>query len=145
MQCSNLGEDQTFTRSVPGIIQQLVTDLNCTVDGRRLSTEPWIVSTESDVDYLIDFLTLRNRVRDVVVFALPEGSDDPTQTIVPTEPIIRRTLGAAHIVVLTGPASYELSDLVGKEFSVFMQAVRRYRPGLNAETGQPFGPFRIAP
>jgi hypothetical protein len=149
LQCSSLGEDQPFVRSIPGIVQQLVTDLTCMVDGRRLSLEPWIVSTESDVEDLVAFLTYKNRIRDVLVFALPEGSEDPEQTIVPTEPITRRTLGAAHIVILTGPASYALSDRVGKEFSVFMQAVRTYRPGLNADTGQPFDhplslPYRIA-
>jgi hypothetical protein len=138
LQCASLGEDQPFVRSVPGIVQQLVQHLDCVVDGRIVSLEPWVISTDTDVEELVELLTLKSRQRDVLVFALPEGSENPSDTIVPVEPIVRRTAGGAHVAILTGPASYALSDRVGKEFSVFMQAVRRYRPGLDLETGQPF-------
>jgi hypothetical protein len=138
LQCSTLGEDKIFSRSVPGIVLQIVSELSATVDGRRLTLDPWIISSEEDVDELVEFITSKNRVRDILVFALPEGSEDSNETILPVEPIIRRTVGALHVAIITGPASYWLSDRVGKEFSVFLQAVRRYRPGLNIETGQPF-------
>lgn len=138
LQCASLGEDHPFVRSVPGVVQQLVSELDCIVDDRKISLEPWIVSTESDVDDLVELLTLRTRQRDVLVFSLPENSENPDEAVIPLAPLSRRVVGAAHIAVITGPASYALSDRVGKEFSVFMQAVRRYRPGLDIETGQPF-------
>jgi hypothetical protein len=138
LQCSSLGDDGPFVRSVPGIVQQIVSDLSVTVDGRIVSQEPWIISSEDDVDGLIEFITRKGKTRDVLVFALPEGSEDTNATIIPVEPVLRRALGAHHVAIITGPASYLLSDRVGKEFSVFLQAVRRYRPGLDIEASQPF-------
>jgi hypothetical protein len=49
-----------------------------------------------------------------------------------------RTLGVAHVAVITGPASFYLSDRVGKEFSVFRGAVRTYRSGFNIAQDEPF-------
>ncbi len=125
LQCSSLGEDTPFSRSVPGIVQQIVSDHSVTVDGRVVSLEPWIISSEDDVEELVEFITRKSRTRDVLVFSLPEGSEDSTATIIPIEPLLRRATGAHHLAVITGPASYLLSDRVGKEFSVFLQAVTR--------------------
>ncbi len=47
------------------------------------------------------------------------------------------TLGAAHVYVLTGPASFLLTHRVGRELSVFRQAVRTYRPGFRAWVDEP--------
>jgi len=123
---------------VPGIVQQIASGLSATVDGRLISQEPWIISSEDDVEELVEFITRKTRTRDVLVFALPEGSEDTNETVVPIEPILRRAVGAHHVAVITGPASYLLSDRIGKEFSVFLQAVRRYKPGLDIEASQPF-------
>lgn len=48
-----------------------------------------------------------------------------------------QTYGAAHVFVLSGPASYYLTDLVGRELSVFRKAVRTYRPGFQAWDDEP--------
>lgn len=138
LQCSSLGEERPFVRSVPGIVQQIASELVAAVDGRISSLQPWIVSSEDDVDELVEFITRKSRIRDILVFALPEGSEDTNATILPVELVLRRAVGAHHVAIITGPASYLLSDRVGKEFSVFLQAVRRYRPGLDIETSQPF-------
>ena len=47
------------------------------------------------------------------------------------------TLGAAHVAILTGPASFHLTDRMGRELSVFRQAVRIYRPGFSRWKDQP--------
>src|ERR1019366_5682292 len=49
-----------------------------------------------------------------------------------------RTMGSAHVTVITASASFHLSDRVGKEFSVFRGAVRTYRPGFNTSQDEPF-------
>ncbi|HLH74303.1 MAG TPA: hypothetical protein VKX96_13530 [Chloroflexota bacterium] len=85
---------------------------------------------------LVEFL-VGPRQRDVYVVSLPEDSEDSSQALISVEDLVRRTLGAAHIAVLTGPASYFLTDLVGKEFSVFQAAVRTYRPRLNVDEDEP--------
>ena len=47
-------------------------------------------------------------------------------------------LGAAHVAVITGPATFRLSDLLGKDFSVFRQAVRLYKPGFKRWRDDPY-------
>ncbi len=70
--------------------------------------------------------------------ALPEGSEDPAAATVEVDRIHTRILGSAHVVVITDPASFSLSDRVGKEFSVFRGAVRTYRPGFDIALDEPF-------
>lgn len=50
----------------------------------------------------------------------------------------KRTLGAAHVVALSRAASFELTNRVGKEFSVFDAGVRTYRPGFDTERDDRF-------
>jgi hypothetical protein len=46
-------------------------------------------------------------------------------------------LGVAHVVELNSNASFRLTTLLGREFSVFDGAVRTYRPGFNPEFDEP--------
>jgi hypothetical protein len=67
------------------------------------------------------------------VFSLEENSEDPSTTAASAAAVHEKTLGAAHVAVLTGPAALILTDVVGKESSVFKKAVRTYRPGFNTD------------
>jgi predicted AAA+ superfamily ATPase len=80
----------------------------------------------------------RTRRLDVIVCSLPEGSEDIATATVRTDLLHMRTLGAAHIAVITGTASFHLSDRIGKEFSVFRGAVRTYRSGFDTAQDEPF-------
>ncbi|BAV33758.1 hypothetical protein SCL_1447 [Sulfuricaulis limicola] len=63
------------------------------------------------------------------------GNDGPA--VFDVDGLARLTIGAAHVVTLTGEASYSLTDQLGKEFSVFNKAVRTYRPGLDINEDAP--------
>ncbi len=52
--------------------------------------------------------------------------------------VARRAIGTVHVAVLTGEASFALSDRVGREFSVFRQAIRTYRSGFNPDRDDPY-------
>lgn len=132
------GESQPFASTVPGFVRQIVEAGNAYLDGRLLSQSPWLITQREDVHRLVWLLSSHCRTRDVIVLALPEGSSDPRQTAIPAEQICRRTLGAAHVAVISGDMSYLLTDIVGKEFSVFHRAVRTYRPGFNPDEQEPF-------
>lgn len=132
------GEQHPFTSTVPGFVRQIVETGNAHLDGRLISSKPWLISDRKDVHRLLALLSSRARSRDVVVLALPEGSSDPHQTAIPAEEICRQTLGAAHVAIITSAMSYLLTDLVGKEFSVFHRGIRTYRTGFNAEEQEPF-------
>lgn len=97
-----------------------------------------MVSTADDVDELVSLISRPSRQADVIVCSLPDGAVDVSQSLVSARSIHIRTLGAAHVVVLTGPASYHLTDRMGKDFSVFRGAVRTYRSGFNLEQDEPF-------
>jgi hypothetical protein len=134
--CATRGQHVPFHRSVPGFVRQLIEKCSVSLDGYPIRAKPWLVANESDVLDLVDLIRSPQRRADVIVFALPENSTDPSETAAPAELVYHRSLGAAHVAILTGPASYFLSDAIGKEFSVFQQAVRTYRPGFNENESQ---------
>jgi hypothetical protein len=147
--CSTRGDNVPFQRSVPGFIKQIVQGTSALLDGYKVRTKPWLVATEDDVEQLVGLIRSPDRRSDVIVFSLPEGSEDPSETAASAEDVCNRTVGAAHVVVPTGPASYLLSDAFGKEFSVFLQAVRTYRPRFDENEAQRYEhpltlPHRIA-
>lgn len=136
--CVTRGEDEPYDRTIPGFVRPIVESTGAVLDGRPISHKPWLVNAESDVDALVDLLSLPSREADVIVFALPEDSTDPRETAASAVDVHRATLGAAHVAILTGPASFRLSDRLGKEFSVFKQGVRTYLAGFNPDQDQPF-------
>jgi hypothetical protein len=138
LHCVSRGDDLDFFPSIPGFVRQIAGDYEVTLDGRVVEYSNWVVEAESDVDDLVRFLNDPRRRHDVIVFSLPDGRSNPSETIVAVEPIRSAVLGAAHTAIITGPASYWLTHRVGKEFSVFQQAVRTYRPGLDFERDEPF-------
>ena len=136
--CVTRGEDQPYDRSIPGFVRSIVEQVGATLDSRPIGQEPWLVATEEDVDALVKLLLHQDRDTDVIVFALPEDSTDPTQTSVSAHDVHRATIGAAHVAILTGPASFHLTDRLSKEFSVFKQGVRTYLRGFNPDQDEPF-------
>lgn len=136
--CVTRGEDRPFERTVPGFVRGIVESGVASLDGRVLAKDPWLVKSEDDVERLVALLTDPARVADVTVFALPQDSVNPKDTSASAEEVHRRTLGAAHVAILTGPASFHLTDRLGKEFSVFHRGVRTYLAGFNQYQDEPF-------
>jgi hypothetical protein len=136
--CVSLDEIAEFVPSIPAFLRGVLSKHEIILDGRPINDDPWLLQTRDDVEEFISFLTSPLRRHDVIVFSLPDGSINKSETVIPLSWIRLRLLGAAHLVIITGPASYYLTDLVGKEFSVFNQAVRTYRRNLNFDHDQPF-------
>jgi hypothetical protein len=135
--CASRGEDLPFDRTIPGFVRSIVSRGAAQLDGEDLIATPRIVATESDVEWLVHLLEKPTRETDVIVFALPDGSTDIRQTIIPTDTFFAQTLGAVHVVIITGPASYLLTDRIGKELSVFWQGVRTYKPNFRSWVDEP--------
>lgn len=135
--CSQRGNAQPIPRSVPSFVRGIAFVHDTYLDGRRTSPDPWIVDTDDDVDEFVAFLQAPHRNHPIVAFSLPEGSANADETAVPVQPFIRRTVGFVHSAVITSDAAYALSDRLGKEFSVYRQAVRTYNPGLDPDTALP--------
>lgn len=135
--CVSRGTDEPFQRTVPGFVRAIMSDGPAEVDGVPLTRDVPLISTAAEVDQLVALLESPHRQADVLVFALPDGSSNPTETAVSANSVHNATLGAAHVYVLTGAASFLLTDRIGRELSVFRQAVRTYRPGFRAWIDEP--------
>jgi hypothetical protein len=131
------GENPRFQPSIPAFVRKVAEGGRAFLDERLISGSPWIVRSQEDVVDFYRLLTSKSRRVDICAISLGEDADDPASAIVSVPAIHRLTLGAAHVAVLTGPAAYILTDLVGKEFSVFNRAVRTYRPGFDTDTDDP--------
>lgn len=135
--CATRGTNEVFERSIPGFVKAVISSGPAELDGVLLHNEPRVLSSDEDVTDLITLLEDPARQSDVVVFALPEGSSNPEDAAASVRGLHSRLLGVAHVFVLTARASFALTDSVGRELSVFHQAVRTYRPGFRAWTDQP--------
>ena len=130
--CSQRGAPDSTPRSIPAFVRGIAFTQDAMLDGRRESPDPWIVESTDDVDELVTFIESPRRRHPIVVFATPEDSDDPSRTAIPVTPFIRRTVGFVHTAIVTPAAAYALTDALGKDFSVYRQAVRTYYPNFNA-------------
>ena len=145
LQCVTHGENISFQPSVPTFVRAVILTQVTRLDGRVASVEPWLVDSTESVDELFALLINPRRRSEVFVFSLPESSIDPQETAASALDVAKNVAGVAHVAIITGPASYFLSDLMGKEFSVFQQAVRTYRPGLNPSIDSPYNhPLALA-
>ena len=147
--CTRRGLDNVVIEwSVPDIIRPIAALGPASLDSRRLAVSvegtdsrtirphPWLVSVD-DVPSLCDLIRDPRRRGPVIVASLPPPSTDARDASLPLDILCRRTFGAAHTAVLTGPATFRLTDEFGKEFSVFNGAVRNYRPNFNPEVDEP--------
>jgi hypothetical protein len=137
LQAVALGESPEFEATIPGVVAQVVSHHSAYLDGRRISAKPWHVDTNDAVRQLVILLLDSSRTRPVIVVSQGDKDGHDGVGAIDAESLARRTVGAAHVVTLTGEASYSLTDQLGKEFSVFHQAVRTYRPGLDVNEDAP--------
>jgi len=114
---------------VPGIVRWLGRSPGLTDYGWRLLPAPWIIENEEGVEGLIHLIGSRQRTRPVFAIGLGPRETNPESAPVDLWDLAHRTVGLAHVVVLTGPMTYALTDRVGRKYSVFGNAVRTYRPG----------------
>ena len=136
--CIRRGEDAPFDPSIPGFIKQITDKFGIVIDGRPIGSELWLIDTHTEAGHLLELIRDANRRHDVIAIATHDRDDDPSTTLVSAQSVFERTLGAAHVAIVTATAAYALTDLVGKELSLFRQAVRTYRPGFNPDDAQPY-------
>ena len=135
--CVVRGESAPFVPSVPGPVKQIVDRCGGVLDGWSIGGAPWLVDTPEKASRLVELMSSSERQCDVLAISTRDSSDDPDATLIRARSVFERTIGAAHVVVVTATAAYALTDLVGKELSVFRQAVRTYRPGFDPEGAAP--------
>ncbi len=136
--CVTRGEDSQFVSSTPGFVRQIVENCGGAIDGRQIGDRPWIVHTMEEAEELVELICNPSRKHDVIAISTHDSSDDPMATLISADNVYSRTLGAAHVAVITATGAFALTNLLGKEFSAFRQAVRTYRPGFDPDQAQPY-------
>jgi hypothetical protein len=135
--CAQRGSSEPIPRSIPNFVRGVAFTQEAYLDRRRTSADPWLVESKQDVDELVAFLEAPYRHHPVVIFATPEGSENTNETAIPVRPFIRKTAGFVHSVIITSEAAFSLTDRLGRELSVYRQAIRTYSPGFNLSTHLP--------
>ena len=130
--CVARGDNPPFLPTLPGFVRNILEMGRCELDGQSVKEVPRFVKSAEDIDWLVNLLERKDRIADVLVLAQQEEDGTPAQTILNANSMARRLYGIAHVVVVTSAGSYSLTDRVGKDLSVFRQAVRTYRPGFRA-------------
>lgn len=140
LHCVTRGGDAPFDPSVPRFVRAIIEKFPDSTfsDGLKVGPDPWIVRSNQDVEELCRHIEDQNRRLDLIICAVPEGCEDPSDTSVNAVMLHRQLMGAAHVAVITSSASFALSDALGKEFSVFRGAVRTYRADFNNALDEPF-------
>ncbi len=131
------GDNPPFQPSIPAFVREVTFGGTAKLDGRVIGKEPWIISSTNDVSQLYRLLCSKERRSDICVFSLAETETNPRTAAASPNFVHGRTLGAAHIAVITGPAAFELTDLLGKDFSVYNRMVRTYRPKFDVDADEP--------
>ena len=134
LSCTALGENPTFTPSIPRVVRQVNMQLGGSIDGRPLSQSAWRVEDDKSVNELVDLLLDSNRQRSVIVVSSPPYGEPP---LVSATNLAKSLIGVAHVIDLSSEASYILTSRIGREFSVFNGAVRTYRTDFLPEEDQP--------
>jgi len=107
------------------------------LDGRKLCSSPTYVNSDN-FDEFIDFLKHPNRKHSAVVFSLPNENGVWGETAFDIDRFMRKTVGYVHHFVVSSDVSALMSEHFGREFSVFNQAVRTYRPSFDPDIDSPF-------
>jgi hypothetical protein len=137
LSCVSRREDPDVELSTPGIVHQLADRPGLEEFGAHLTSEPWLLESSGDVLRLLALMENPARTRPIYVISLPDGKNDPAAGLLDCSTLARRCLGFAHVVMLPSALSFELTDQVGREHSVFGGAVRSYFPGFAVEDQVP--------
>lgn len=120
-----------YFKSVPRVILDLAQSPGLVDYGTALQPAPIEIDTTEDVDRLVVLLESRSRSRPVYVISKTTNSALELDVV----RLAQRTAGLAHIVRISREAAWTLSEVVGRELSVYGDAIRTYKPGFDRYAG----------
>jgi hypothetical protein len=118
--------------AVPGLLRQIADRVGLQVGNHAATGEPWFITSDAELDRLIEMLEARDRGLPLVVASGDERDSEPDQPLIDVGLLARTTLGLARVVVVPAARTYGLSDAFGRMRSVFRGAVRVYMPGFTS-------------
>ena len=130
--CVTRGDDPPFAPSIPGLVRQLADTIGLKDYDQPILSIPIQVEDGTSAKDLVNLLIDKRRTRPVFAISRTEIG-----TIINANYLAGQCCGAAHVVVVLPEASFALTDLLGREYSVYRGAIRTYRPGFDPEEDQP--------
>lgn len=137
LSCFDIGSLPAPMRSTPGVLRQIVDAPGLSDAGVPFLSKSYVVGQNIDFEKFSDLLLSRDRLAPVYVIATENGSESPSDIAINASKLAKSCLGLAHVVILPGEVSYRLTNLLGKDFSVFNGAVRTYLPGFDPDEDSP--------
>lgn len=139
LQCVSRGEFVPIAPSYPSVVGIVARRFPGEVDGRPIQEKAWVVETAEECVALVRLLRDQGRRRSVIVVSERDrdGNQLEGNSRSAADRLAAGTMALAHVIVLGANASFTLTNLLGKEFSVFNGAVRTYGSGFDPETDEP--------
>lgn len=117
--------------SVPGLVLQIADTCGLRDGPISIQTRPHYAETEEHADLLVEWLRLPARRLPLLVATGDERTKTPDNPLLNVELLAKSLCGLAHVISLPASLTYKLSDMLGKELTVFHGGVRIYNPGPN--------------
>lgn len=125
-------EEPDITPAVPGMIVRLAEARGLRVGPFAAEAKPRGIATANDLEELVAMLEAPERRLPIIALSGDERAEDPAAVLLDAGRLAQMLCGLAHVVTISAPLTYGLSDRYGKTRSVYHGAVRLYWPGFDA-------------
>lgn len=112
--------------SAPGLVIQIADNCGLFDGPYPISASPGWVTNDEHAERLLEMLVNPARRLPIIALSCPQDNDHP---LIDPKLLAKSLAGMAHILVLDEHASWQLTERYGKQYSVFLGAVRTYWPG----------------
>ena len=137
LSCFDIGALPPPQKSTPGVLRQIVDSCGLSDAGVPFVSHGHVVGGDFGFDRFVGLLLSKDRLAPVCVITTENNSESPSDTALNASRVAHSCLGLMHVIVLPSDASYQLTNLLGKDFSVFGGAVRTYQPNLDCDKDSP--------
>ncbi len=129
--------DLPFYHSTPRLVREVIESPGL-LDGKWLMAQkPHFCQSQADVEELAELIQSPARQLPIFAVSLDGDSQDSNDAVVDVEKLAVRGAGLAHVFLLSSNSTYHLTNLIGKEFSVYNGAVRTYFAGFDKYDDHP--------
>lgn len=129
---SSAPKGERFSHSRPRVVRDILSTLSAEADGVALAETPEVVDEPGLEDFVRLLLDERRRLPVVAI-----ARDKTGATQIDPNRAANLLAGACHVRILESDASWALTRVLGKRWSVYNRAIRLYFPGV-AEEDDPY-------
>lgn len=129
--CASRADNAPAQRTVPGLVRQVIEAPGLLIDGRPVRQTPWVIESDEEADSLAAYLLDPRRSVPVLVVTSIEDEAHESQTAVDAEGLATNLAGLSVVAVVPAELTYNLTRVLGRDFSVFNGSARSYMPGLD--------------